>query len=566
MEGEYCKILEAENAALSERILQLERDAQLAQRRADTAQRERNSGLQKVQLLRDEVDEIMGKEESATLRAEHLYRDLSQQAAQMIEVQRELAQALARAEAAEASVEDLRDTVAESEARNEEVQRGLVQALARAEAAEASVEDLRDKVAESVARNDEVHEMQKQLVAANNFSATLKEELAQASSTMDDQQQRLEEFAQQLNAEREKSLRATEEDKSEIEGLRMANGSLHARIKDISGLKEQYASEREQIVSRNEQLRSELASVQQEMVNLSSREDEVKELRGKIDDQDRELQALSEEHMNAINALTKSEKNITLTSKELIRNRELLAKESQRWEARMSDMQLENTMLKAKIESKERALRMREAEATGLRKELDRCIESKRLLMATSNDFDMQLHAIMSELRSKAALLKDSQKSNAALVRERNAAQKEVHALRARVRSHEALVEELLHISQKQAARVARLARDAETFRTDCGNFRAKLLDIDEHRLSMGRAQSSLRESQNSFLTLTKKLGKAEAAHAKLSKEHVELKEMVGPQTETLEKILQELQQSLNREEQMSAELRMTRAALGEEQ
>ena len=38
--------------------------------------------------------------------------------------------------------------------------------------------------------------------------------------------------------------------------------------------------------------------------------------------------------------------------------------------------------------------------------------------------------------------------------------------------------------------------------------------------------------------------------------EHVELKEMVGPQTETLEDLAR-LQQSLNREEQMSAELRM---------
>ena len=92
-------------------------------------------------------------------------------------------------------------------------------------------------------------------------------------------------------------------------------------------------------------------------------------------------------------------------------------------------MQLENTVLKAKIESKERARACARPKLQATQ-ELDRCIESKRLLMATSNDFDMQLHAIMSELRSKAALLKDAQKSNAALVRERNAAER-VHALRA---------------------------------------------------------------------------------------------------------------------------------------
>ena len=48
------------------------------------------------------------------------------------------------------------------------------------------------------------------------------------------------------------------------------------RIKDISGLKEQYASEREQIVSRNEQLRSGRGVAGSDDGVL---EDEVKELR-----------------------------------------------------------------------------------------------------------------------------------------------------------------------------------------------------------------------------------------------------------------------------------------------
>ena len=77
MEGEYCKIwrqrmLHSQSASCSWSVMLSWRSGGRIRRRGKGIQ-----GCRRVQQLRDEVDEIMGKEESATLRAEHLYRDLN---------------------------------------------------------------------------------------------------------------------------------------------------------------------------------------------------------------------------------------------------------------------------------------------------------------------------------------------------------------------------------------------------------------------------------------------------------------------------------------------------------